>query len=139
MTFPSDEYTAGLFDGEGCVLVARAGRENTLSLMVSIKMTNKEVLDFLAESFETSGVKGPYQRKGKDWKPYYALTMCGARAIEFLERIKPYVIVKDAHVIEALKFPVRKNCDSTRVTSEMQAERESVRVALGELNRRGTR
>jgi len=94
----SDQYIAGLFDGEGSVSLQcgvrkdRRGREYRFCYpAVRIANGNRRVLELVRERFggtiQTYKILPP-------WRQNYALHMGGARGRVFLQRITPHLIIK---------------------------------------------
>lgn len=98
-------YTAGLFDGEGFVVVRGGeGQIRHLTLLAGISMTEPQAIQLIHEEYggslkEEGRVKRDRTRRIYDW---YIL---GQPALDFLEDIYPYSMVKTEQIREALKFP----------------------------------
>ena len=82
-------YLAGFFDGEGSVYIT-LGNNKYLRIEVSISQKHRAVLNWIVTNF---GGK-IYQSKGHypQWK------MNGAKAVEFLLMMRPYLIEKAVDV-----------------------------------------
>ena len=116
-------YFAGLFDGEGCVLVSQQS-----SLLVEIAMSDKLPLTTLLDIY--GGSVGAY-KKSASIKTVYQYTLAGREALNFLEDILPYSLNKRPQIELALTFPVgthgRKVLDSDLIL------RDSIYLKLKEL------
>ncbi len=123
-------YTAGLFDGEGCVYIGLRSGYHTLS--VSITNTDKPVLDWTASMF---GGTVRCRSNGK-YRPVFVWDMAGPGAAVFLSTISPWLRIKAQQAWMAREYDVqRDNSYGTRVTSEEFALREGFRLALREAKR----
>ena len=103
-------YAAGILDGEGCVSLEKAnGRPNKrgyrISLFATISNTNKPLLQWLKDKFGGQ-VKQYKKRVGR--KTCWVWRICAKQAAEFLEAVRPYLIVKLSEVDLALEFQKEK-------------------------------
>lgn len=101
----TNEYTAGLLDGEGCIQITNneSGRKKNprLRLSVSITSTHPGVIQQLKDLFGGSVV--PTKAKGKraaSWS--WSITSRGAK--EFLLKVSPHLIIKAPEAKIALAF-----------------------------------
>jgi hypothetical protein len=103
-------YAAGLFDGEGNVDIrwrtTHGGKYNRFELRLSVVQLATNVLDWLVENFG-----GSHHRRGTKMRGHVpvpvrvsAWVLTGPRALEFLRRVRPYLIVKAAQVEIALEL-----------------------------------
>ena len=90
-------YIAGLTDGEGCIHIqkrydSRPGREKYYyAVHVIYAMTNKEPLSFVQTHYGgTLDTKPPTPSN----KTVFRLTLCGYNALQLLEEIEPFLLVK---------------------------------------------
>jgi len=131
-------YVAGLFDGEGCVVIgkrvqARKRRPPYVQhiLMVSVANTNRPALDRLREMFGgciiTEKMKYAHHTQGYTW------SITSLRAARFLRRIRRYVRIKADQVNLALRF--QATLDWTFTTPEKFAQREEMKLHLAALKR----
>ena len=98
---PTPEYTAGLFDGEGCVRVQKhKARKPTHSpyyeLRVTISNTNVEILNQLVQEFGGSIQVANVARENRKAVHYWYAA--GRTAQAFLARIAPFVFIKRTQV-----------------------------------------
>lgn len=97
-------YTAGLFDGEGCISFSRRTRLSggyRYSLSVSVEMSDEESIDFLQTTF--GGNKMFYDREGK--KRLFRWTKASLNDVrDFLVLIEPYVKYKRPQVMAAIGY-----------------------------------
>ena len=99
----SDEYIAGLFDGEGCVSISQVkANRNKFHVRIAIGMTDKQVIYKLRDINFGNVHKDERIRNGKKCRTMYIWSVTGPKATEFLKKIRPYVIVKKIQVEAAL-------------------------------------
>jgi len=99
----TDEFFAGFFDADGCVMIQRGGAKTSYFLLsVHIVQVDTNILHAFAERYGGS-VKGPYSR-GEQARPAYHWVVESAKAEAFLRRITPYLIVKRERAELALEF-----------------------------------
>lgn len=98
-------YVAGLFDGEGCVRIAKnkTRRNACYQLYVSINMSDPRAIKKVLETF---GGKLYTSRKAS--KPTHRILFswvaCSQKAADFLRQIRPFVTVKADEIDVALEF-----------------------------------
>jgi hypothetical protein len=80
-------WTAGIFEGEGCMSVTRANRRSGGSISVYVGMTDKDVIDRLDSYWP--GKRYVREHKGKDWKPLYLWQLNGLEAYNFVKVMYP--------------------------------------------------
>lgn len=110
-------YAAGLFDGEGCVHIARqkkasARRGYVYRLVVSVAQNH---LDTLADFQNLTGIEGRIyhrQRQGSSNRDNYALNYDGEAAALLLETLWPFLRRKADEAVFALHF--QRKCDINR-------------------------
>lgn len=119
MTILSPQYVAGFFDGEGCVNLTVKGACKQVSLRVMIVNTDPLILDLLRIQY---GGRTPAPRIHQDgWKGFRQLVLTDSKAINFLQEIAPFVIIKRPQIELALEFwrfqhlPRMQRCDLVRV------------------------
>jgi hypothetical protein len=130
-------YAAGLFDGEGSVTITKPspGSPRRHRVVVQIAMTHRPTIEAVKARFGgriQSVNQAKYNPNAKmrfDWR------LSDASALEFLELVYPWLITKKRAADIALDFPAGLR---GRASSDaLLAERESLRLSLGEENRRG--
>ncbi len=103
-------YVAGLFDGEGCVRIAKnKTRKNACyQLYVSINMTDPRAIKKVSETF---GGKIYLSRKASKptHRTLYSWVVCSQAAATFLRTIRSFLIVKTEEVNMALEFQAHIN------------------------------
>ena len=104
---PSDEvaYTAGFFDGEGCVSIARyfqRGRPyHTLAIIFT--NTNFQVLEWLHQRWG-GNLTRPVVGDNPRHRPYRHLRLSAGPARPLLLAMLPYLIIKKSEAEVALQF-----------------------------------
>ncbi len=85
-------YAAGLFDGEGSISLVRQRKSRTHSPQVSVASTDYEVVKWFQDRFGGSIVTKQPQKSNHsvsyDWR------LADRRALEFLEIIRPYLVIE---------------------------------------------
>jgi len=110
-------YAAGLFDGEGCVHIARqkkatARRGYIFRLVVSVAQNH---LATLVDFQNLTGIAGRIygsQRQGSANRDSYALTYSGEDAATLLDTLRPFLGRKQDEADEALRF--QRTCQINR-------------------------
>src|SRR5437588_754957 len=88
-------YTAGLFDGEGSVMIILGRKPRSEyqfhKLVVSLASTNGEIIDWIIGNFGGKAYLHPGKGNHKDaWK----WMLSSMQAEKFLRSIRPYLIIK---------------------------------------------
>jgi len=103
-------YAAGILDGEGNTGIYKMVRNTKYSnhpiyrLIVGISNTNKEVIQWLTETFDCCHPTLRYPKTVDGNKPIYMVRFQDLNAIAFLDIVKDYVIIKRLQVALALGF-----------------------------------
>ena len=121
-------WLAGFFDGEGSIIIGKSGigRSNYLQLAISICQTRLIPLRVFKEHF---GGSLYYRDEDKKWSWLWQLG--GRKASDFLESIKPFLIVKAEEADIAIEFQKLKTRNNKkRLTKEEIRQRESLSNAL---------
>jgi len=122
-------YVAGLFDGEGTIVIQR---DNGYSLRCSIENTDRAVIKWLEDNFggSTREVKGVRKRKWQ-W-----VIRC-RDAWRFLLLVRPYLKIKDAQARIAIAFQETKvNLRGKADVADLEMKcREAFACRLSEANR----
>lgn len=91
-------YIAGFFDGEGCINTSKSG------LRATITNTDLEILLLIKEYFNKGKIR---QRVLKEWetrKPCFMLEYWSNEAVEFLNIVYPFLIVKKEQARLAFEY-----------------------------------
>jgi len=100
-------YTAGLFDGEGCVTsqphTKRKDGSRAIYIAAIITNTNSDIIDFLHKTY--GGYKYCHQVKGQlFWKPRRTWRLTWGEAVDFLSAIRPWIIIKTKQIDVAIRW-----------------------------------
>lgn len=91
-------YLAGLYDGEGCFMIALSeGNGGTkYSAQIRLAMTDKDTIDWVAQQFgRTSERHGLSQKVSGKAKPMYRIVLQNIEAMmSFIEQVRPFLRVK---------------------------------------------
>lgn len=86
-----DAYFAGLLDGEGTINIYPDKVNGNLRPVVKINMTSKKTIDAIANYF---GGNVLHKKVYGNSKPQYHWIVTYRKAMQVIERIKPYLITK---------------------------------------------
>jgi transposase-like protein len=133
----SNEYAAGLFDGEGYVGVNTSATLGPRyhALHVTVTNTSKGVLDRLQERWGGSvrpGGRPPNEVSGQT-KTAWVWSAHAETAKAFLRDVESHLQIKGAQARIALAFPL--GARGAPVSDDTVAVREAIRIALQELKR----
>ncbi len=102
----SNEYAAGLVDGEGCISISKSKRKGYKNyqfyLKVVITNTNKDILNLFQEQFGGSVLNRSHGKK--HWTPAYNWQLTCRQAESFLKLILPFLYIKKEEAKVALQF-----------------------------------
>ena len=137
----SEEYVAGLFDGEGCVTIAR----DVKRLRIGIANTNKEVLVLLADQF--GGHVYSQHQYSPTHSPAYQWILSKHRdQRRFLRLIGPHSLIKATAIHCALRFldtgkqwggDYRINVLSSEEWQKRRTARDDLYIVNADYGRRG--
>ena len=103
-------YLAGLFDGEGCICIAkqkaRKGRHASYHLECSVSMANEYLPTLYRFSF--GGSVYFYRDRHPNHQPAWQWHISARKAKIFLETISPYLTIKKGEAELAIKFQSAK-------------------------------
>lgn len=88
---PDVAYVAGIIDGEGCLIFGRT--RTSYYPRVMITNTNLDLLNWLQENLGGRIFKAAKRKDG--WKPSYDWRCAWKPATELIERVYPYLKIKD--------------------------------------------
>ena len=121
----STEYVAGLFDGEGCVVVDRnqSGTRVKYSLRVQITNTDYVTLQHVMDRW-SGGITSQNRAPNKT---VHVWQTTGQKAVHFLEDVVPFLHIKDLEVYRAIEFQssLRKQGGGHPLSDEELATREA--------------
>lgn len=141
MKQPTDQYFAGLFDGEGTFCAVKrneAGSKFTFRAVIA--MCDEEPIYLFGKRFSGNVTYRTPQRIG--WKGTYRWEASGWRAVELAEILRPYLIVKKRHallLIEAKSYlrPIGVPASGKPLPKSVNEARSSIAAKLAALNRKG--
>lgn len=123
-------YLAGIFDGEGCVLIvvrpSRDGRSPQYAVVCEVNMQDGAPIKMLQELF--GGIYHIRKKSGN--YPAAEWLVSSQKAKKFIEAIIPYSTVKKEQLLVALEFisncknKVRKGC----VGSDRKLSKEEITI-----------
>jgi hypothetical protein len=122
-------YAAGLFDGEGCIIIEKPRRGKGHTLMVQLGMREPAAVAWLQERWPAS--LRPYTHRPKTREPFicWHWKRSTSAAAAFLCDILPYLLVKQAQAQLAIEFQSHKSF-GRRLSDEVLALDESYRLRL---------
>ncbi|CAA9280909.1 MAG: hypothetical protein AVDCRST_MAG26-3369 [uncultured Chloroflexia bacterium] len=136
-------YVAGLFDGEGSIVIGCSKRTLTSGnptahywLQVGITNTDRELIDWLHITFGGHISDNSHSPSRKRMRPCWAWRVMSREAKAFLESITPYLRSKKAQAAIAIDFQqliTAHGSNSRNYTAEAIALRESYRQRLRSL------
>jgi hypothetical protein len=132
-------YFAGLFDGEGSVGVYRSNRGKYVrhDLKAGIKMTDITPLRYLRAYFGGS-ISIPHVSGNR--KKQYAWQISATKAAIFLEKIYPYLKVKQDGAVLGIQFYRNLVSGSNKLKTlspEIVKARDAIASEFKAINRRG--
>lgn len=127
-TGTSDQYLAGLFDGEGCVSVhlAKAGYINVI---VQVAMCDRAPIAALHTRF--GGRFDDGKRKTKHGRNVYVWSIYNAEAVEALEVFAEHCMVK--HVVAQAALPVAHSMLQNKSRGVLTHEEKNARVQAAKI------
>lgn len=128
----SREYVAGLFDGEGNIIIARCkspGRRDQYALRVSIANTHKPVLEAIQTQY-----RGHLKPTNGGVKPCWVVVLSARQALVFLEEITPLLHIKRPQALVAIEFQTHVSV-RRQLTQEVQDLREQYKQQVSALTR----
>lgn len=127
-------YCAGLFDGEGSIVITTRSR-GYLALDVVLVNTDEACVDHFRSVVGGGGTKGTRSRAGSlGKKTLYFVQWTATSAARVLTLLKPYLRIKRKQAETALKFQGtfdRKHCGAG-IPEKVLNRRQDLRVELRE-------
>jgi len=132
-------YIAGFFDGEGHVGILKHTKNNQYQLVVGFANTDLEILKRIQSLFNNGTLRSRGKR-GEKWKIGYELYYNAKNALNVLEAIKSYLIVKKERAYIAIEFYKNFKYTTTGIPlSDKESKiREMYYLKMKELNKRGS-
>ena len=133
LTVAQIAWTAGLFDGEGCVFGCKTKERRGGHIMCELVNTYYPAMTELGKLF--GGVV--YTRpKSAQWKPRYSWRIWGKNAYRFALIIEPYSVIKRRQLRVLIEYHNGKP-GGYFVTSKEERRRSKLLCQLKSLNGRG--
>ncbi len=138
-------YVAGVFDGEGSVVIGLSKRQRKYGvvpnhwLQVGITNTNRELIEWLQLVFGGHISDNSHSPSRKHQRPCWAWRIMSKQAQTFLESIHPYLRVKRTHAELAIDFQKKSTSTASingnvKITLETIAERDWYKREISKLN-----
>jgi hypothetical protein len=131
LTEAEKAYAAGLFDGEGSIIIDKPRRGKGHTLMVTLALREPAAVTWLQECWP--GSLRPATRRPKTGEAFicwYWRRDTSAAAV-FLRDILPYLLVKQAQAQLAIEFQSHKSFKyGRRLTTDVLTFNESYRTRL---------
>ena len=127
-------YLAGLFDGEGCVMIRKAyGRNSPIKLSVMLGNTNRPLVEIFKSTF--GGAIFVIHRKDGDIRAtVWQWTIVCRAAGQALEALLPYLIGKKQEAEIAIALQKRISAKMGRYSNKLSGEelelRENMRLQI---------
>lgn len=125
----TDDYAAGLFDGEGTLRISYNG--NQYQLLASLGMTDRRPVDLLKEKF--GGWVEERTNAGTSWRPVFIWRASSGGASRLLDAVENSLIVKREHARIAREFQDLM----TRKTARDDEGKRTLYLRMKEANKRG--
>lgn len=129
MSIMTDDYFAGLFDGEGTLRISYNGQQ--YQLLISLGMTDERPVQAIKDRF--GGWVELRTNEGTAWKPVHIWRGSSKTAIAFLDAVEHALVVKKKQAVTARKFQALLDGKAPKVTDE----KHQMYLEMREHNRRG--
>lgn len=130
-------YMAGIFDGEGCIIIAKALRKARPSyyLVCQIHITDEYIVNLFHSCF--GGIVLKQKKKEPHHKTMWAWRCVSRIAQAFLETILPHLRLKGSEAEEGIKLQklVSSHRRGTKMTNEQATAREAQKILLSSMKR----
>ena len=118
-------YMAGLFDGEGCIHIAKLRRPESkrgchFGLVATIGMTSEFLLELYRSQF--GGSVYCYPRLKGNRRPCWQWIIRSRQAVAFLKAIRPYLLLKANEADLAIEFQGAMHVGGRRIKEEWVAQ-----------------
>jgi hypothetical protein len=128
-------YTAGLFDGEGSIVIGCGKRPDRRApqywLQVGITNTDREIIDWLLATFGGHVSDNSHAPSRRRQRPCWAWRVMSNEAATFLESILPYLRIKREQALIALEFQAHMQAPLVRpVPDAAIRQREAFQARL---------
>ena len=139
----SDDYVAGLFDGEGWFSISRAaghhyGAKRDWAYQLHAAMTLKERVVLSCLRSRWGGTVVEQKNRSKNHARYFRWQVTGESAREFAEDIGPKMIIKKARAGLAVEFQLDKGQKGNKPSSDREYDKQTkMYEQMKKLNKRG--
>lgn len=125
-------YIAGIFDGEGCIQIAKRteGKKHHY-LRASLSLANEYIPNLFKFHFGGAIYKRDLRSRG--WQIQWSWSVHSRQAGEFLEVILPYLKLKRNEAELALEFLKTIHPMGKKLSDEEYAIREAQRILMSEM------
>lgn len=136
----SHEYTAGLFDGEGCFTIYFASGGSTkrkyLTACARIEIREELIIDLLKSKY--GGVKQIKRGRKENHSDTFTWTIKSEVLFRFIEQVQPFLILKRKQSEVIVDFiNIRRFKYSSPVTHDQLDHQLICKERIHELNRKG--
>ncbi len=118
-------YIAGLFDGEGTVLIS-----NQLYMAARLRNTNRAVLEWI----KSINGSGHIYCDNRNAKPCYSLEYTSRQAVRFLSPLLPFLRIKRAQADLAIEFHQDNTTQGRPLSNEQKLKRQAHYYSMHQLN-----
>lgn len=137
MDAESNAWTAGFFDGEGCVYIRKMKGKGykdgvRYDLVCSISQRRPEELQHLKQVY--GGNVSYYKSNGTN-RSWWKWCIVSNEAVVFLEDIKPFVRIKRQEIDLALIYQSGKGKAGKNLTKEQKVFQQNTYLALQQLKK----
>lgn len=133
-------YMAGLLDGEGHIgITLRKNLRSGHQLRIEITNTNEAFIKWILPRFDGHGAHRKDRWGDGNRKDSYVWYADNRKAIRLLKLLMPYLVLKKEQAQIAIDFQssIKPNARNNSITDEIFANRESLRLRIRVLNKRG--
>ena len=125
-------YLAGFFDGEGCIYIqGPRPKRHCYQLSVRISQANRWILERYRMAF--GGLIREIKPTSATAKCIWQWIISGKQAMEFLNTIYPYLILKQCEARVAIEFQSARRKRGTPLSKEEWAVQEAQRILCHKL------
>lgn len=140
---PTLAYVAGLIDGEGCIGIqsSKAGRQYYAEVTIGMVIKARPLLGEIQKHFGGTVVRG--RKPSAKWAASLKWRIGGDSALEFLEKIGPYLMLKRQQLEQALALrqiyqgAAQHPNGSRKWTKQMRAQGAEIKKKMHRLNQTG--
>ena len=100
-------YTAGLFDGEGCISIYKPSKRKGYHLSACIANSDLNVLEKVKDFLRCGRIYSAYPKRN-GCKQVHKLYFTQKQTLHFLETLYPYLIIKKEEAKIAIEFQQKK-------------------------------